>query len=96
MPFVRTDDGTREGFEEWAFQFDPENESDVKFKEEQEAYKRQLARAEKAYGRPYWCKHKDRDVTHPSAYWRNDKPDDKFQPKHGVFCHDCGGYIQEG
>jgi hypothetical protein len=51
-------------------------------------------------GTPYWCIHKDRDVTHPQAQWKNDgymRPDGiEMQYKHGVICLDCWGYIQEG
>lgn len=46
-------------------------------------------------GTPYWCIHK-RSVTHPAAYWRDDDYNDPVHRKHGVFCADCGGYIQEG
>lgn len=47
-------------------------------------------------GTPYWCIHEGRSVVHPSAYWRDDDPTDPVHRKHGVFCRDCGGYIQEG
>lgn len=47
-------------------------------------------------GTPYWCIHEGRSVTHPAAYWRDDEPDNPIHRKHGVFCRDCGGYIQEG
>jgi hypothetical protein len=47
-------------------------------------------------GTPYWCVHKDRDVSHPRAQWKDDTPDDPIHRKHGVMCLDCGGYIQEG
>ena len=51
-------------------------------------------------GTPYWCIHKDRSVSHPAAYWKEDGyfRDDgiEMQWKHGVMCGDCGGYIQEG
>ena len=51
-------------------------------------------------GTPYWCIHKDRDVTHPRAQWKEDgymRPDGiEMQYKHGVICLDCWGYIQEG
>lgn len=47
-------------------------------------------------GTPYWCIHEGRSITHPSAYWRDDYPTDSIHRKHGVFCGDCGGYIQEG
>ena len=47
-------------------------------------------------GTPYWCIHKDRDVTHPKAYWKDDTPNNPIHRKHGVMCSDCGGYIQEG
>jgi len=50
----------------------------------------------KAAGTPYWCIHEGRSVTHEAAYWRDDEPDNKIHRKHGVFCRDCGGYIQEG
>jgi hypothetical protein len=47
-------------------------------------------------GTPYWCIHKGRQVDDPAAYWRDDDPEDPIHRKHGVFCRDCGGYIQEG
>jgi len=50
----------------------------------------------KEAGTPYWCIHEGRSVTHRRAYWRDDEPDNPIHRKHGVFCRDCGGYIQEG
>ena len=47
-------------------------------------------------GTPYWCIHKDRNVSSPRAYWQDDCPDEPIHKKHGVRCRDCGGYIQEG
>lgn len=47
-------------------------------------------------GTPYWCIHKDRSVSHPSAYWQDDQLGEPIHRKHGVRCRDCGGYIQEG
>ena len=58
------------------------------------------ARAEwarlKEAGTPYWCIHEGRTVAHRRAYWRDDEPNNPIHRKHGVFCRDCGGYIQEG
>ncbi len=50
----------------------------------------------KEAGTPYWCIHEGRQVDDTHAYWRDDDPNDPIHRKHGVFCRDCGGYIQEG
>lgn len=64
-------------------------------------FRERLAKARAFYaeleaaGTPYWCTHKDRDVSDPRAYWQDDQPEG-IHRKHGVRCRDCGGYIQEG
>jgi hypothetical protein len=60
--------------------------------EEAQAYWQELKDA----GTPYWCIHEGRGVDHPRAYWRGDNPSHPIRRKHGVFCLDCDGYIQEG
>lgn len=47
-------------------------------------------------GTPYWCIHEGRSVTHESAYWQDNQPNNQIHRKHGVRCAECGGYIQEG
>lgn len=59
-----------------------------------EAARAEWRRLEEA-GTPYWCIHRDRDVTHERAV----QIPDGFDPihrTHGVICGDCHGYIQEG
>jgi hypothetical protein len=47
-------------------------------------------------GTPFWCVHKDRDVTHNRTYWQCDGEAEPPFSKHGVRCVDCGGYVQLG
>lgn len=67
-----------------------------KLLEEARAYWKELEEA----GTPYWCVHKEREVSHERAYSKPDQYEegtgDGIHRKHGVMCADCGGYIQEG
>lgn len=72
-----------------------EYEADPAFSEELAKAQAEWKRLAEA-GTPYWCIHEGRGVTHERAYWRPDMVDDPIHQKHGVFCADCGGYIQEG
>jgi hypothetical protein len=69
--------------------------NDPEFEASMEASRKWYAEMKEA-GTPYWCIHEGRSVTHSSAYWRDDEPNNPIHKKHGVFCADCGGYIQEG